>query len=94
MDISLADAIRGRVSRQNIVNPITDEVIVRENELVTVDVARKIEEMGRTHMDAQRVLKELGNEVLDEFENEPCQISSEEAQKPEWFRQYRQHFAN
>ena len=50
--------------------------------------------MGRTHMDAQRVLKELGNEVLDEFENEPCQISSEEAQKPEWFRQYRQHFAN
>jgi DNA-directed RNA polymerase subunit beta' len=28
VEVSLADAIRGRVSRQNIVNPITDEVIV------------------------------------------------------------------
>ncbi|MEX0728050.1 MAG: DNA-directed RNA polymerase subunit beta' [Planctomycetaceae bacterium] len=46
VEVSLADAIRGRVSRTNIVNPITDEVIVRENELITVEVARKIEEMG------------------------------------------------
>ncbi len=44
--MGLADAIRGRVSRTNIVNPITDEVIVREDELITVDKARKIEEMG------------------------------------------------
>src|SRR5262249_38292026 len=36
----------GRVSRTNIVDPITDEVIVRENELITVDIARRIEEMG------------------------------------------------
>jgi DNA-directed RNA polymerase subunit beta' len=28
------------------VDPITDEVVVRENELITVEVARKIEEMG------------------------------------------------
>ena len=46
VEVSLADAIRGRVSRQNIVNPITDEVIVRENEMITVDISRKIEEMG------------------------------------------------
>jgi len=46
VEVSLADAIRGRVSRQNIVNPITDEVIVRENELITHDIARKIEDMG------------------------------------------------
>ncbi|HAW27176.1 MAG TPA: hypothetical protein DCY03_03505, partial [Planctomycetaceae bacterium] len=35
-----------RVSRTNIVDPITDEVIVRENELITVEIARRIEEMG------------------------------------------------
>lgn len=46
VEIGLADAIRGRVSRTNIVNPITDEVIVREDELITVDIARKIEDMG------------------------------------------------
>ena len=46
VEVSLADAIRGRVSRTNIVNPITDEVIVRENELITIDIARKIEQMG------------------------------------------------
>jgi len=46
VEVSLAQAIRGRVSRTNIVDPITDEVIVRENELITVDVGRRIEEMG------------------------------------------------
>ena len=46
VEVSLADSIRGRVSRTNIVNPITDKVIVRENELITADIARRIEEMG------------------------------------------------
>jgi DNA-directed RNA polymerase subunit beta' len=46
VEVSLAEAIRGRVSRTNIVNHITDEVIVREGELITVAIARKIEEMG------------------------------------------------
>ncbi|MEN6558201.1 MAG: DNA-directed RNA polymerase subunit beta', partial [Thermoguttaceae bacterium] len=46
VEVSLADSIKGRVSRTNIVNPITDEVVVRENELITLDVARKIEAMG------------------------------------------------
>ncbi|MCA9095513.1 MAG: DNA-directed RNA polymerase subunit beta', partial [Planctomycetaceae bacterium] len=46
VEVSLIDAIRGRVSRTNIVNPITDEVIVREGELITVDIARKIQSMG------------------------------------------------
>ncbi|MDG2390592.1 MAG: DNA-directed RNA polymerase subunit beta' [Planctomycetaceae bacterium] len=46
VEVSLADAIRGRVSRTNIVNPVTDEVIVRENEMVTVEIAEKIEDMG------------------------------------------------
>ncbi|WP_442482978.1 DNA-directed RNA polymerase subunit beta' [Aeoliella sp. SH292] len=46
VEVSLADSIKGRVSRSNIVNPITDEVIVSENALITGDIARKIEELG------------------------------------------------
>jgi DNA-directed RNA polymerase subunit beta' len=46
VEIRLADSIRGRVSRANIVNPITDEVIVRENDLITEEIARKIEDLG------------------------------------------------
>ncbi|MDZ4783476.1 MAG: DNA-directed RNA polymerase subunit beta' [Planctomycetia bacterium] len=46
VEVRLADSIRGRVSRQNIVNPITDEVVVRESELITPEIARRIEEMG------------------------------------------------
>ena len=43
---SLADSIRGRVSRDNIVDPITDEPIVAENQMITYDIARRIEELG------------------------------------------------
>jgi DNA-directed RNA polymerase subunit beta' len=46
VEVSLADSIRGRVSRTNIVNPITDEVIVRENDLITSEIAHRIEELG------------------------------------------------
>jgi DNA-directed RNA polymerase subunit beta' len=46
VEVRLADSINGRVSRQNIVNPITDDVIVRENDMITPESARKIEEMG------------------------------------------------
>lgn len=46
VEIGLADSVRGRVSRTNIVNAITDEVIVREGEMITHAIAIKIEEMG------------------------------------------------
>ncbi|MEX0866633.1 MAG: DNA-directed RNA polymerase subunit beta', partial [Pirellulales bacterium] len=46
VEVRLSDSIKGRISRINIVNPITDEVIVREGDLVTGDIARKIEELG------------------------------------------------
>ena len=47
VEMSLTDAIRGRVSRTNIVDPITDEVIVREKRTGSpVEIARRIEEMG------------------------------------------------
>ena len=46
VEVRLTTAINGRVSRQNIVNPVTDEVIVRESEMITPEIARKIEELG------------------------------------------------
>ena len=46
VEVSLADSVRGRVSRANIVNPITDEVIVREGDLITAEIGRKIEDLG------------------------------------------------
>jgi DNA-directed RNA polymerase subunit beta' len=46
VEVHLKEAIFGRVSRKNIVNLVTDEVIVRENELITAEIARKIEELG------------------------------------------------
>ena len=46
VEVSLVDSINGRVSRQSIVNPVTDEVIVEENEMITPEIARKIEAMG------------------------------------------------
>jgi DNA-directed RNA polymerase subunit beta' len=46
VEVRLADSIVGRVSRQNIVNLVTAETIVEENQMITREIARKIEEMG------------------------------------------------
>src|SRR5450432_1581129 len=46
VEVELKDMIVGRTARDTIVNPITDEVVVREDEMITVDISRKIEEMG------------------------------------------------
>ena len=46
VEVRLAIAIKGRVARQNIVNTVTDEVVVRENQMITTEIARKIEQMG------------------------------------------------
>ena len=46
VDVPLSDVVIGRVARENIVNPVTDETIVRENQIITAQIARKIEDMG------------------------------------------------
>ncbi|KPK63394.1 MAG: DNA-directed RNA polymerase subunit beta' [Planctomycetes bacterium SM23_32] len=43
--VPLRDIVTGRVARDNIVDLVNDEVIVRENELVTEQIARRIEEL-------------------------------------------------
>ncbi len=46
IDVPLRDQIYGRVSLRNIVNPITDELIVAENEPITQEKAKQIEDLG------------------------------------------------
>ncbi|HEX41962.1 MAG TPA: DNA-directed RNA polymerase subunit beta' [Phycisphaerales bacterium] len=56
VDIPLSQLIVGRTARDNIRNPITDEMIVWENEVITPDAAGKIENLG---LDAIRVRSPL-----------------------------------
>jgi len=46
VDVPLTQLTIGRTARDNIRNPITDEMIVRENEVITPDAAVKIETLG------------------------------------------------
>jgi DNA-directed RNA polymerase subunit beta' len=44
--VPLSSAIRGRVARSTIVDVISDEVVVRENEIITEEIAARIEALG------------------------------------------------
>ncbi|NMD36627.1 MAG: DNA-directed RNA polymerase subunit beta' [Planctomycetes bacterium] len=46
IEIPIWKSIRGRVARDRIVDVITDEVVVEENELITEEIAKRVEEMG------------------------------------------------
>jgi len=46
VDVPLREVVRGRTSRQTIIDPRTDRVIVKENELIDDTVARAIEAIG------------------------------------------------
>jgi DNA-directed RNA polymerase subunit beta' len=56
IDVPLSQLIIGRTARDNIRNPITDEMIVRENKVITPEVAAEIEALG---LDAIRVRSSL-----------------------------------
>jgi DNA-directed RNA polymerase subunit beta' len=56
VDVPLKQIIIGRTARDNIRNPMTDEMIVRENEVFTPEAAEKIEQLG---LDAIRVRSPL-----------------------------------
>ncbi len=56
IDVPFSQLIIGRTARDNIRNPITDEMIVRENEVITPEMAAKIESLG---LDAVRVRSPL-----------------------------------
>ena len=46
IEVALREAIIGRVARDGIRNPVTDELIVGENQIITKEVATKIEDLG------------------------------------------------
>jgi DNA-directed RNA polymerase subunit beta' len=46
VSIPLSELIVGRTARDTIRNPITDDIIVAENEIITHEAAHKIEELG------------------------------------------------
>jgi len=56
IDMGLCELVIGRTARDNIRNPITDEMIVRENEVITPEAAARIEALG---LDAIRVRSSL-----------------------------------
>ncbi len=46
VEISLSQAITGRVAMDTLKDPITDELIVEKGQLITSEIAKKIEEFG------------------------------------------------
>ena len=46
VDVPLREMIIGRIARENIINPITDETIVKENDIINDQTADKIEDLG------------------------------------------------
>ncbi|MCC6320214.1 MAG: DNA-directed RNA polymerase subunit beta' [Phycisphaerales bacterium] len=48
--VSLREQVIGRVSRNTIINPKTDELIVSENEVITPEAASKIEDLGMSEI--------------------------------------------
>jgi len=46
IEVTLAQAVRGRSARDTIVDVVTDEVIVEENQLLTLEIGRRIEALG------------------------------------------------
>jgi DNA-directed RNA polymerase subunit beta' len=44
--MSFVDAVRGRVARQSVTDHITDEVVGKEGEPITIEKARRIESLG------------------------------------------------
>jgi DNA-directed RNA polymerase subunit beta' len=62
VDVKLSELIIGRIARDTIRDPRSDEIIVRENELITTDIARMLEakpEEGGLGLDSIRVRSPL-----------------------------------
>jgi len=59
IDVPLRDQIFGRVARHTIIDPRTDTVVAHENEMITAEIAARIEELG---IDAVEVRSPLTSE--------------------------------
>ena len=48
LEVSLSQALFGRVARNDITDVVTDEPIIRENDVISIETARRIEALGFT----------------------------------------------
>ncbi|NUN48330.1 MAG: DNA-directed RNA polymerase subunit beta' [Candidatus Brocadiae bacterium] len=46
IEVQLSQLIHGRVARDNIVDIVTDEIVVREGEVITDDISKRVEALG------------------------------------------------
>ncbi|MEQ8765815.1 MAG: DNA-directed RNA polymerase subunit beta', partial [Planctomycetota bacterium] len=46
IEVPLSKLITGRIARDTIVDVVTDEIVVKENQAITFDIARRIEALG------------------------------------------------
>jgi DNA-directed RNA polymerase subunit beta' len=68
VDVALRDQIFGRISVRTIINPVTDEVIIRANEMFDMATARKVEDLGIDSVEVRSPLTSestTGCSVLD-----------------------------
>jgi DNA-directed RNA polymerase subunit beta' len=56
VDVPLSEVILGRTSRQTIIHPVSDAIIVEEGQLITPEVAQNIEHMGIDSVQVRSVL--------------------------------------
>ena len=95
IEVTLTQSIRGRISRAKIINPITDEVVVEENEMITVASARKLEDMNiekiqvRSPMTCEASLgicRKCYGMDLATGQLENLRVEAEGRKKAEWIR--------
>ncbi|MGE3163342.1 MAG: DNA-directed RNA polymerase subunit beta' [Planctomycetota bacterium] len=48
VEVALSQCIRGRVSRTTIRDVVSDEIVLRDNQLITTEIARRVEALGYT----------------------------------------------
>ncbi|MBX3357983.1 MAG: DNA-directed RNA polymerase subunit beta' [Phycisphaeraceae bacterium] len=66
--VPLGEQVLGRIARRAVVNPRTDEVVVAENEMITEETARRIDELGIESVEVRSPLtseSRFGCSVLD-----------------------------
>jgi DNA-directed RNA polymerase subunit beta' len=56
VEVPLSGVVFGRVARDTIVDPVTEEIVVKENDMITEKVGRRIEDMGLTKIRVRSTL--------------------------------------
>ena len=77
LEVPLRISIRGRIARDTIVDPVTDKVIVAENEIITEDIARQCRGAGIGCVSCKKLLAEGINTALAPFRERRAELSAQ-----------------